>query len=194
FCIAERRSNVRALGFAVLALWLLVQASLTFSRSGLYLFGGAFGVGAAYLLQWKHRARRVLLMIVLLCAAACAALPVLDTYTGGALVERFRNTGLTGRDQIAKEDLEIWLERPILGAGVGVSARLKGVSGGFSAVSPTEYTRLLADHGLLGLASLSLLILMTGQAWRRARGPWAKAVAVSLSIWCLLFMATSAMR
>src|SRR5207302_1048704 len=112
FCLAERRSNLLACSFAVLALWLLAQAALTFSRSGLYLFGAAFGAGSAYLVQRKGSARRVLLIIVLLCAATGAALPVLDTYTGGALVARFRNPSLTGRDQIAKEDLEIWLERP----------------------------------------------------------------------------------
>ena len=37
-------------------------------------------------------------------------------------------------------------------------------------------------------------MLMTGQAFLRARGPWAKAIVSALATWAFLFMAVTAMR
>jgi hypothetical protein len=189
----ENRSNFLRGAFAVLALWLLGQAALTFSRTGLYLFGAAFGAAAIFLLRWKGRGRRVLLVVVALCAGICAGLPMLDAFTGGKLTERFMDRGLTGRDSVALLDLEVFASKPIVGAGAGVSVYYRAAAGDDHAAH-TEYTRLLADHGLLGAAALVTLLLMFAQALLVARGHWAKAVVAALAVWSLLFMTVSAMR
>jgi hypothetical protein len=38
---------------------------------------------------------------------------------------------------------------------------------------------------------LIVLLLMTGQAFLRARGPWAKGIVVAFAVWAFLFMAVT---
>jgi hypothetical protein len=191
--LGEKRSHLLRGALALSALWLLAQSALTFSRTGLYLFGATFGVAAIFLVQWKGGGRRFVFLSLVLGTAVCIVLPMLDAFTGGKLGERFRYTGLTGRDSIAKMDLQIWRERPVFGAGAGMSEYLRAALGDEHAAH-TEYTRLMAEHGLLGAISLCVLLLMTGQAFLRAQGPWAKAIVSALAVWAFLFMAVTAMR
>jgi O-antigen ligase len=191
--LGENRSWLWRPALAGLALGLLAQAALTFSRTGLYLFGTAFGVAVGFLLQAQRKTLRLLLLLAVLVAIAGASLPLLNSFTGGKLLERFSDTGLTGRDTIAKMELQIWREHFVLGAGAGMSEYLRAMLGD-ARPAHTEYTRLLAEHGLLGLAALLVLLLMTAHAFCRARGPWAKAVVSAFAVWAFLFMAASAMR
>jgi uncharacterized membrane protein YGL010W len=62
------------------------------------------------------------------------------------------------------------------------------------ASSHTEFSRLLAEHGLFGLGALLLLALMTAQRFRQAQTPVSRAMVLSMMGWSLLFMAHSAMR
>jgi hypothetical protein len=193
--LCEKKSNLLRAGFAILTIWLLAQAALTFSRTGLYLFGASLSLAAVFLVQWKGRGRRFLLFAIVLTTTALAALPILDAFTGGQLMERFKDKGLTGRERIAEEELELWAEKPILGQGVGMATYYRGLrTGGHVPPAHTEYTRLLAEHGLLGAGALAILLVLTGQAFVRAQGPWAKAVVAAFCLWCLLFMFVSAMR
>ncbi|MEI8039979.1 MAG: O-antigen ligase family protein, partial [Verrucomicrobiota bacterium] len=191
--LGEKGSPLLRAGFAVLALWFLAQSALTLSRTGIYLFGAALGAASVFLIQRKGAAGRLLLVVLLLGVGTCALLPLLDAFTGAKLTERFSDKGLTGRDSVAKLDLRVWRENPVLGAGPGMSSYYRYEVGDVHAAH-TEYTRLLAEHGLLGAAALLLLLLMTGQAFLRARGPWAKAIVAALAVWAFLFMAVSAMR
>jgi O-antigen ligase len=191
--LGENRSWSWRLLLAGLALALLAQSALTFSRTGLYLFTAAFGVAAGFLLQAKSKTLHLLLLLAVLVAVAGASLPLLNAFTGGKLVERFSDTGLTGRDTIANMELQIWQEHPVLGAGAGMSEYLRAMLGD-PRPAHTEYTRLLAEHGLPGLGACLVLLLMTTQAFFRARGPWAKAIVSSFAVWAFLFMAASAMR
>jgi O-antigen ligase len=120
---------------------------------------------------------------------------MLNAFTGGQLVERFKNPDLTGRDTIAEAELQLWLQKPILGNGVGMSMYSRGAASHADApAAHTEYTRLLAEHGLLGAAALAVLLAMTAQAFLAATGPWAKATVAALAVWSFLFMAVASMR
>ena len=191
--LGEKGSKLLRLGFAVLALWLLAQAALTFSRTGVYLFGASFGVAAAFLVQGRGGARRLILFILVASALASAILPMLNGFTGGTLAERFDDKGVTGRDTIANAELALWLDKPVFGNGVGMSEYYRGLAGD-GRPAHTEYTRLLAEHGLLGLTALAILIYITMQALRNARGSWSKAIVSGLAVWAFLFMAVTAMR
>jgi hypothetical protein len=58
----------------------------------------------------------------------------------------------------------------------------------------TEYTRLLAEHGVFGAVALLLLIVMAVAAIRRSKTIIGKALAASMIGWCFLFMMIDAMR
>jgi hypothetical protein len=190
----ETHSKLLKACYVMLAILLLGQSVMTFSRTGLYLFCGSFLGAAAFLAQQKRKTLSFVLLMFVLGGAAFAILPMLDSFTGGKLKERFEDKGLTGRDSIARLDLQIWKEHPLFGVGVGMSLYSRSALGDEGPASHTEYTRLVADHGMLGLIALGLLLTMTAQAFLRARGPWAKAVVAGCAVWSWLFMAVTGMR
>jgi hypothetical protein len=114
--------------------------------------------------------------------------------TGGKLNERFANVSTTGRDRIASEDLEVWSKHVVFGAGLGLSKIERAMAGGHRASAHTEYTRLLADHGLLGGVALLLLLASVGLNMLRRQPGLAKPVIIAGTVWALLYLAVSGMR
>ncbi len=79
------------------------------------------------------------------------------TLTGQKI--RSIDTFTTGRYAISLSDLNLWYENFILGVGAGASKFLR--EGAMSGIAPhTEFSRLLAEHGLLGLIFIFLLIFI----------------------------------
>jgi hypothetical protein len=185
--------RARAFAFAAM-IFLIIQSALTFSRGGLYNAGGAM-ILAALFLSSSRRARATLIAFVALISVAgyFLILPHLDALTGGALFERFQDTSLTGRDVLIQADLGIWMKNPVWGVGPGRSA-IMHLSLFRDSASHTEFSRMLAEHGALGLAAMLLLVAMTLRNVSRARGATGKAVAASLVGWSFLFMLSVAMR
>ena len=90
-----------------------------------------------------------------------------------SLTERFRDLDTTGRLGAATTDLQVFSENPILGVGVGRSIEFHDTIEGISLAAHTEYTRLLAEHGLFGLLAIIIIRnythLIQGQAQARRR-------------------------
>ena len=121
------------------------------------------------------------------------ALPWLQDFTGGKFLERIRDTDLTGRDALMERDLELWSANAFLGVGPGRSKLTDAETGNFS-LAHTEFTRLIAEHGVLGALAFLLLLGMSCRAVTRARGGVPRGLAAGLQAWALLFMIHSAMR
>ena len=64
---------------------------------------------------------------------------------------------LTGREELIETELEMFLDNPYFGVGVGKNKEIRLEETGISAATHSEITRMLAEHGSLGL--LGLLIL-----------------------------------
>ena len=58
----------------------------------------------------------------------------------------------------------------------------------------TEYTRLLSEHGMLGIAAILLLVSLGYRTFRTARDVVARAWVLAMLIWVALFLAVDAMR
>jgi len=56
----------------------------------------------------------------------------------------------------------------------------------------TEYTRMLGEHGLLGLVSVGLLLVMVVQAVRWSTSRWNRIYAAAFAVWSLVSMSHSA--
>jgi len=67
------------------------------------------------------------------------------------------NTITTGRYELIKSDLSLWMENFFLGTGAGSSKYLRN-SGFFEITTHTEVSRLLSEHGLFGFFFIFLLI------------------------------------
>jgi hypothetical protein len=184
---------------AALMVWFLAQIFLTFSRTGLYLTGLTIVASLPFfLLITANRKRWIGQVLVGLCAVALViqfvVLPRLDQYTGGMLLLRFSDTDTSGRLQLGEVQLQIWLEHFISGVGPGKATVAGQAIWGHNVASHTEITRLLAEHGLFGLAAL--LVLGIGGLvclWRAPSG-WERSLVAACLAWTLLFFLTSAMR
>jgi O-antigen ligase len=98
---------------------------------------------------------------------------------------------LTGRDELIRDELEIFLNYPALGVGPGMSEYYHYK---FRVGSHTEYSRLLAEHGLFGLSSILILLVSIWLNLRKEHTNLGKAIVASFSLWSLLFMSSAAMR
>ena len=185
--------RLRLLMFGLM-MWLGSQSALTFSRGGLYNAGLAALTAALFLLR-ERRSRFQLLLVaaVVFALANYLVLPTFDSFTAGAFVTRFSDTSLSGRDQIALADVDLWLANPIFGVGPG-RADLLRVDNRGGAAAHTEYSRLLSEHGLFGLVALLFLIVMAVRNFRNARTPWEQALTAALIAWSAIYMSGAAMR
>jgi len=164
----------------LLLLALIFRGLLTFSRGG--VMGAAVAIFVGYLayLFAKRAANRWKIVFRFFVGGAIFALLFLwvDSMTGNMLYYRFAGlkvdpttmrlqqnsfdleSASSGRTKIIETDLEMWLDHFFLGVGVGISNELRPLYG-YRNISHTEPTRLLAEHGLLGLFFLLWLLYET---------------------------------
>jgi O-antigen ligase len=116
--------------------------------------------------------------------------PRLDAFTGGTISARFSEADVTRRDTLGWEDLHMWDENPLLGMGPGRSS----LGHDDRIIAHTEFTRLLAEHGLFGAIAIVLFLLAGARNVLRADSPKSRALAIATMTWACLFMANSAMR
>jgi O-antigen ligase len=185
--------------FLLGTLFLAVQSAITFSRGGIYtaLFGAALAF--AFLIRdSRTRLKFMTVAAVLFLVANFIVLPRLDMFTGGALSARFRNLETTGRDTLFWADLQVWREHPVLGVGPGeADGYRKAIYGDlfkYGVAAHTEFSRLLSEHGIFGLAALMAVLLASVRRLRRHRSHKAKAVAAAMIGWALVFWLHMAMR
>jgi hypothetical protein len=175
-------------------MFVAAQSALTFSRGGLYNAAGAIVLASLFLLKDPRTRIRFVLSIVLVSAVFYFVIfPQLDNFTGGALSARFEDTEMTGREDIANADLNIWLDNFILGVGPGLAKEHRREFYR-AAAAHTEFTRLLAEHGVLGLVAL---FVFTGAAVRNlvtARAARDKGLIVAVTAWSIFYMLNTAMR
>jgi hypothetical protein len=195
-CLMHHRPNrITTWTLAGIAVWFCTQAALTFSRGGLILAGGAIAVAIYYTVGIPRVRRRVTLATV---GAAVVTLvlivPWLQNYTEGALLNRFSSLDTTGRDDLARSNITAFLENPVFGTGPGGSMDYAAEVGRRGHRAHTEYTRLLAEHGMFGAAALLLMAVMSWPRFFRAGPRSSKVYSASLTAWALLFMAYGGMR
>ncbi|MGH9931112.1 MAG: O-antigen ligase family protein [Pyrinomonadaceae bacterium] len=173
---------------------LSAQSALTFSRGGLYNLAGAIFFASFYVLRdTRTRLRFVVAVAVVVGVSYFLVFPRLDTFTNGTLSTRFESTDPTGRDSIAMMDLDIWSKNPVLGVGPG-KATEKRRQMGFEVTAHTEFTRLLAEHGTLGLVALLIFLAAMAHNLVKAKSAQQKALVVAFSSWTVLYMLGAGMR
>jgi hypothetical protein len=172
-----------------------IQATLTFSRGGLY--NAAIGILVATLIfirTQKSRTTAIFFVFIIITTASYIIYPQINNYTDGMLGQRFTALDFGGRIDIAGGELTIFKENPLWGIGPGMASFQIVRSFGVAAASHTEYTRLLAEHGLFGLLSMIILFGMILQAYLRAPDWLTKGWVIGLVAWCLAEMSHAGMR
>jgi O-antigen ligase len=189
-CLLDERWSLRmrVVLFGALLIF-AIQSAFTFSRSGLYT--AAFGamLSLVYLVRLPPVRARLTQVAPILFMLILIAWPRIDAFTDGALAQRFTDTNLTHRDELAYDDWLTFLENPLFGAGPGM-----GQAARMGLAAHTEYSRLLAEHGLCGLAALAVLAFAALRRWATAPTNLEKAYIVSMIGWAVLYMAVNGMR
>jgi O-antigen ligase len=89
--------------------------------------------------------------------------------TDGMIDKRYLNqnkTGLVkedrlgGREKLIETEINMFLENPIFGIGVGKNKQYREEMSGHVAASHNEVTRMLAEHGSLGILGLLILLII----------------------------------
>jgi hypothetical protein len=155
---------------ALLLLALSYRGLITFSRGGVYTGITMIIVllMATYpLISLKGKFKLNLVAILLVVSGVVVFIYsisqthglILNRYAGEDALGREKASKFSGREKLAATELEMFMEKPITGFGVGKSKEYREEQTGVKGASHSEITRMLAEHGLLGI--VDLLILLT---------------------------------
>ena len=101
---------------------------------------------------------------------------------------------LTGRTKIMAIDLQIFKDNFWMGVGPGAGHHLRWTYGYGTVVGAhSEFTRMLAEHGLFGLISLCSILILSYQEYRK-RIDYNKVMLGCMSLFGILTMFHSAFR
>jgi len=153
-----------------LVLFFAYRGLITFSRGGIYT-----GVAMVLLLlailyfQANFQTKpKIAGIIVLSFLATLAVWSYSSIKTNGLLDKRYANqdaagrekkSQLSGREVLIESELKMFYENPILGVGVGKNKELRKSQTGIDLATHNEITRMLAEHGTLGIVGLLILVI-----------------------------------
>jgi hypothetical protein len=184
----ENFSGRRVIDIAFMLLF-AYQGLLTFSRGGMFV-----GLLSIILLVFSYRSvqqgrgkrmkmkgiglGKSILFLTIGGLILGGTYLIIDEASGGKLSLRYQgetpgtaaghaekdlNRFTSGRSMIFEEDLHVFLEYPLLGGGAGSSIYLREEE--FGIAPHIEFTRLLADQGILGLVYFILLLHIGWKSW-----------------------------
>lgn len=193
FLIFKKRSKF-SVYFAVTALFFATLSVMTFSRGGMYNAVGGIVILLIFGLSDVSTGLRRLVPAVILGALFVLFIyPVLNDFTGGALQERFEDTGTSQRSDIAWTDVEMFMDNPIFGVGVGASYAIREKYS-HKAMAHTEFARMISEHGTFGLAAILVMLAFSIANLRRPNSTPGRAFIAGGLTWACLFMTNAGMR
>lgn len=166
--ILESKSKVQLIINVILTLNIAYRGMITFSRGGM-ITGFLMIVLLLLFLYFKSNTRgkiKLNYIFIFVVLASFATWSYTSFQTGGLIDKRYANqdaagrvkkSQFTGREEVAQSEINTFLKNPILGVGVGRGAEVRLQETGIFVVSHDEITRMLAEHGSLGVLGLALL-------------------------------------
>lgn len=169
FFLASKTKKLQIVnGFLVLIF--AYRAIITFSRGGMLtgLVMIVILIGVLYpIMNFKDKGR-LLLLAGISVFAGILVWGYTSTQTGGLIDKRYANENalgqekasqLSGRETLIETELNMFFDNPILGVGVGKNKEIRFEETGILGASHNEVTRMLAEHGSLGLLGLLILFV-----------------------------------
>jgi hypothetical protein len=168
--ILESRTKKMAIINLVIAFIMAYRGLVTFSRGG--MITGFFMIVLLLLFLYfksSKRGRLKLNILSILLAVALLSVWGYSSYQTSGLIEkryankdalgRAKKSNFSGREEIAKGEWETFLKNPIFGVGVGKGVEVRAEKKGknLTNISHDEITRMLAEHGTLGIIGLLIL-------------------------------------
>ena len=172
FVLALLFSTTKKMMIINLIIFTLVsyRGILTFSRGGVItgLAMIAFLIVVLYYYS-SPKVKSKLLTIILFLSIGGGLLWTYSVYKTNGMIEyryankdargREKGDSMGGREAIAGTEMDAFMENPIFGIGVGMNAEYREEVIGHKVSSHNEITRMLADHGAIGILGLIVLIV-----------------------------------
>jgi hypothetical protein len=178
---------------------------LTFSRGGMFGAVISFTLAGSYYLFKDQKRILIIIKGISLMVVVMISWYFIVSITDGVISQRygFGETAygerllldFTGRLEIYKIDLQIFLDYFFTGVGPGQANELREIYGyGKNVAAHVEYSRMLAEHGILGLLSLILLLATPFSLFNNTPNSNKKVLIILFGILALITMTHSAMR
>ena len=166
--ILESRTKFMLVLNLLIAINMSYRGIVTFSRGGMITGFLMIILLLLFLYTKSNYTGRVKLnyTVVFIAMAMIATWTYSSFQTGGLIDKRYANqdaagrvkeSKFTGREDVAKGEIDIFLKNPIFGVGVGKGVELRYSETGTVVLSHDEITRMLAEHGTLGIVGLLIL-------------------------------------
>lgn len=154
---------------AIIMMYFIFRGLLTFSRGGIVTAAICFVLFAFLFILHKRDYSKIFQYLVVGTLFMTSVWVYTADVTGGMLNNRYtgRNArgikkadASAGRIQLFKSQLQGFQDAPLFGIGVGNGKYRRLEAGGMVGTSHNEVTRLIEEHGLIGLIILILLLLV----------------------------------
>lgn len=163
-------SNKRYVIINLLLTFILAyRGIITFSRGGM-ITAFAMIIGLMFILYLKTSGKGKVKLGLIFSVVLVLIFSVWlysSLQTGGLIDKRYanqdaagrvKNDRLGGREEVSNAELQMFFENPIIGIGVGKNKEVKEEMLGKTVASHSEITRMLSEHGILGVIGLVILI------------------------------------
>ena len=167
--ILESRTKFMVILNLIIVFNISYRGMVTFSRGGM-ITGFLMIVLLLLFLYYKsnYSGKVKLNYIVVIIGIAMMGIWGYTSFqTGGLINKRYANqdaagrvkkSQFTGREDVAQTEITMFFNNPIFGVGVGKGVEVREVQTGVFVLSHDEITRMLAEHGSLGILGLLILI------------------------------------
>lgn len=169
--LIDQRSKKMTLVYLAISAVMAYRGLVTFSRGGM-ITGLVMILVLMGILYWKLNPVGKAKIFGIAVGAVLLGIGVW-TYssiqTSGMIEKRYANQDaagrvkedkLGGREKINQSEIQMFLNNPIKGVGVGVNKQYREEMTGIEIASHNELTRMLAEHGLAGVLGLMILVLV----------------------------------
>ncbi|UFH47804.1 O-antigen ligase family protein [Flavobacterium galactosidilyticum] len=166
--ILDSKTKFQIIINLIIALNITYRGMVTFSRGGM-ITGFLMIVLLVVFLYFKSNYTgkvKLNYIIMLLVFAMLGTWAYTSFQTGGLIDKRYANqdaagrvkaSQFTGREDVAQNEINTFLKNPVFGVGVGKGAEVREDETGIQVLSHDEITRMLAEHGALGIVGLLIL-------------------------------------
>ena len=194
FLLTHLFRDKTTLFFQILGIIAIIQTILTHSRGGFW--NTLISIVIFYFFQLTTTKSKVRLLtgaFPLILSFYYIIFPFLDNISGGSVMQRFSDADLSSREVIIDSELIAYKQNPIFGIGPGQSRKYRKDNFDNYTHAHTEYTRLLAEHGVFGALAIIILFTLTFYTLKNKSGN-ERTISMTLITWSLLFMIHSATR
>lgn len=144
---------------------------ITFSRGG--MITGCIMILLLVILVYfrlSKAGKSKMLVVLIFTVLASLSVWIYSSYqTSGMIDKRYANqdalgrekeSKLSGREELIKTEIQMFMDHPFLGIGVGKNKEYRQELTGIELATHNEITRMLAEHGMLGVINLLILFII----------------------------------